>query len=552
MLLFLSVSLSVSLQIAHSKLNHNDKKVNNMKRLALIGATLSCCLLGNSAIAQQTPPETWQEHWFEHNQVVERVYYDDDVAIYYDDDVDPSITWMYQFVGDVWRYTKQTYGDFGGKPRLYAIFHSDKYGGGHPSTWWDAHHDYRNVIDIGKAGDWYSMAGWNINVIAHEISHIVELGSFQTHGSPAFGLWKDSKWAEIFNYDVFFNLNMSAAAQAVYNDYSNNVDNFPRANTYWFRDWFYPIYDQYGGNQVLRRYFELLSQHFPKNGNEYARAMNWGEFVHFWSGAADTDLKAMATSAFGWSTEWEAQYTQAKIDFPFTTPPTTEGVTLYEHCGFDGYSATLAEGSYTLAQLNALGVANDEVSSISVPEGYQIEVFQDDPFQGTALTFDANASCLEDNGFNDKISSVVVTKLVTEVATFYEHCNFDGYAVALEPGDYTLSDLMTLGFGNDDISSLSVMAGYQVDLYQNDNFSGNVLTVTADDSCLVDDGFNYDVSSLVITKQNCGLAVWSSNKIYTGGMEVEYNGVQYRAKWWTQGEIPSQSAVWENIGACGG
>jgi hypothetical protein len=87
-----------------------------------------------SVNAQEVAPATWQEHWFEHNQLVTRVYSDADIAVYYDNDVDRNITWMNKFAGDVWRYTKKTYGDFGGKPQLYAVFHAYKYGGGHPST----------------------------------------------------------------------------------------------------------------------------------------------------------------------------------------------------------------------------------------------------------------------------------------------------------------------------------------------------------------------------------------------------------------------------------
>ena len=312
-----------------------------LKTLAMcISATITLATL--SARAEEVPPDNWQEHWFDHNQIVNKFYSDADVVVYYDKDVSRNINWMNKFTGDVWRYTKQTYGDFGGKQQLYAIFHAYKYGGGHPSTWWDAHHDYRNVIDIGQAGDWQTQGGWNYAVIAHEISHIVELGSKGTHGSPAFGIWRDSKWAEIFNYDVFLNLGMTAVANETYNDMIDNVDNFPRANTYWFRDWFYPIYSKYGGNKVLNRYFELLAQNFPKNGNNYARDMNWGEFVWFWGAAAGADLKPLATQAFGWPAEWEAQYVKAQADFKFVTPKKQNGpLTIYQHCDFGGYNAWL-------------------------------------------------------------------------------------------------------------------------------------------------------------------------------------------------------------------
>jgi hypothetical protein len=47
--------------------------------------------------------------------------------------------------------------------------------------------------------------------------------------------------------------------------------------------------------------------------------MNWGEYIHFMSGAAGTDLKPLATTAFGWSDVREAQYQEAKKDFPAVT-----------------------------------------------------------------------------------------------------------------------------------------------------------------------------------------------------------------------------------------
>jgi chitinase len=49
-------------------------------------------------------------------------------------------------------------------------------------------------------------------------------------------------------------------------------------------------------------------------------------------------------------------------------------------------------------------------------------------------------------------------------------------------------------------------------------------------------------------------AAWSSSAVYTGGATVSYNGRNWGAKWWTQGEAPSTggSGVWEDRGSCGG
>jgi hypothetical protein len=270
------------------------------------------------------PPEHWQEHWFDHKQLLTRVYYDTDVAIYFDNDVDKSLKWMDKYLHDVWVYTKKVYGSFSADQRLFAVFHTGKYGGGHPSTYFDSSHDYRNVIDCGTPdrNAWHTGAGNELDMTTHEVSHIVEGSSHGVHNSPAFPIWGDSKWAEIFIYDVYNGLNRPADAKRWHDMQSNNHDNFPRANTYWFRDWFFPIYEQHGGSAALNAFFQLLSENFPKNHGasnnrpQYTRDMNHGEFFHFWSGAAKTNLKSLATKAFGWSDAYEKEFNQARKDFP--------------------------------------------------------------------------------------------------------------------------------------------------------------------------------------------------------------------------------------------
>jgi hypothetical protein len=47
--------------------------------------------------------------------------------------------------------------------------------------------------------------------------------------------------------------------------------------------------------------------------------MNWGEYVHFTSGAAAADMSGQAARAFGWPREWAAQLEQAREQFPGIT-----------------------------------------------------------------------------------------------------------------------------------------------------------------------------------------------------------------------------------------
>lgn len=75
-------------------------------------------------------------------------------------------------------------------------------------------------------------------------------------------------------------------------------------------------------------------------------------------------------------------------------------------------------------------------------------------------------------------------------ATFYEHCNYGGYAITLPVGSYTLSQLLARGIGNDQISSLKATSGYEVIIYENDNFGGAAYLFRSDFSCLVNLSLN--------------------------------------------------------------
>lgn len=89
--------------------------------------------------------------------------------------------------------------------------------------------------------------------------------------------------------------------------------------------------------------------------------------------------------------------------------------TVYKDCDYGGYAVTLAVGSYTLSQLQALGVVNDDVSSLKVGSGYEVILYKDDNFGGEAYLFRGDFSCLVNltlNGaplnLNDWASSIIV------------------------------------------------------------------------------------------------------------------------------------------------
>jgi hypothetical protein len=85
-------------------------------------------------------------------------------------------------------------------------------------------------------------------------------------------------------------------------------------------------------------------------------------------------------------------------------------------------------------------------------------------------------------------------------ATVYQHCKYEGRATSLEAGSYKLSDLKPLGVRENDISSIRVASGYEVVLYEQDNFRGRSIVMKGNKSCFVGNGFNDAVSSLIVRR----------------------------------------------------
>jgi hypothetical protein len=91
-----------------------------------------------------------------------------------------------------------------------------------------------------------------------------------------------------------------------------------------------------------------------------------------------------------------------------TNPVTTGPAVVYSDCNFSGNPVALGVGNYTLAQLQASGAVNDDISSVQVQSGYRVTLFADNNFAGASLQLTANDNCLSDNSFNDMASSIRV------------------------------------------------------------------------------------------------------------------------------------------------
>ena len=91
--------------------------------------------------------------------------------------------------------------------------------------------------------------------------------------------------------------------------------------------------------------------------------------------------------------------------------PNGAEVSVFEHCNYGGYKILLNEGKHTLSELQAIGMSNDDISSVKVPSGYKVELYEHHQFNGKVVKLDgSDISCLNSKSFNDEASSIKVTK----------------------------------------------------------------------------------------------------------------------------------------------
>ncbi|MBK2027336.1 hypothetical protein IB642_00830 [Allofrancisella guangzhouensis] len=66
------------------------------------------------------------------------------------------------------------------------------------------------------------------------------------------------------------------------------------------------------------------------------------------------------------------------------------------------------------------------------------------------------------------------------------------------------------------------------------------------------EGYDSISNSESFTTEQASENTWDSNKIYNKGDKVIYKGIEYTAKWWTQGDIPANGGPWEKPYVSGG
>ena len=87
-------------------------------------------------------------------------------------------------------------------------------------------------------------------------------------------------------------------------------------------------------------------------------------------------------------------------------------VTLFSDCNFAGKMADVSFGEY--ASMEKAGFANDVLSSMKIPAGVKVQVFEHDNFKGSSSIFTMDVTCFRKSqssrSWNDRVSSLKISK----------------------------------------------------------------------------------------------------------------------------------------------
>lgn len=182
----------------------------------------------------------------------------------------------------------------------------------------------------------------------------------------------------------------------------------------------------------------------------------------------------------------------------YTTVVSQNNIGLYEDCNYSGKKYYLTPGSYKKYQMQ---IDNDMLSSMQIPDGMRVTIYEHDDFKGQTATYTSNVSCLTGT-WNDNTSSIVVESLYNQpiynqnnYVTFFNDCYSKGYSQSLGPGTYYSNQLGTL---KQNISSFAIYGNLRIKVYTNsDNASGYSTAFETNQSCL-GSSFNDKIRSVVI------------------------------------------------------
>lgn len=168
-------------------------------------------------------------------------------------------------------------------------------------------------------------------------------------------------------------------------------------------------------------------------------------------------------------------------------------VTLYDACNFGGREVELGIGAYDVTEMK---MPNKSLSSLKIPEGIKVTLFDQPAFKGQSIELFTDNSCLINQDFNDRTSSIKISKYDERLyVSLYPECNFEGSEYQIGIGKYTLEQM---GIAKNSLSSLRIPSGLKVILYAGNSFNGRTLELNKDIACLINVGFDNQTNSIEV------------------------------------------------------
>lgn len=308
-------------------------------------------------------------------------------------------------------------GDYDNFPAAYTKpTTSIIWGNGHVfSTWFSG--AYAHILGI--QGLPLSPLVLHIGQHADYLSSYVTLGLSQSSNGKPSGLVND-QWR-----DVWWNIWSMTNGQAAVDDMLSYGFNYApeagetKAHTY---QWVYTL-KQLGslatGTGALTANYPAAVA-FNKNGSMSYIAYNFGcsaITVNY------SDGTSFSVPAKGYSFKRTGQNTVSSgVGCSGTSSSATvsssssssssvasNGVTLFNDQNYTGWSASFPVGTYDYNAFIARGAVNDQTTSVRVPAGYKVVLYEHGDFTGTTVTLTADTPSLVPLSFNDKASAVVVS-----------------------------------------------------------------------------------------------------------------------------------------------
>jgi hypothetical protein len=185
-------------------------------------------------------------------------------------------------------------------------------------------------------------------------------------------------------------------------------------------------------------------------------------------------------------------------------------IQVYDQCDYGGASFAFSPGRYND---RGLGIGNDRISSIRIPNGFKVTVYQAKDFQGYSRTFYGDEYCL-DGQWNDQISSMIVDGPGTNnnnqnnSSPSYNYGNNNAgvavYTASYYKGTHALfnegrHNLRNAAVSNN-ISSFTLQPGYYIVVYEDFEFKGRSQTFRSSVLNLNILGWNDNIRSLVVSR----------------------------------------------------